>query len=314
MHLRDLTNLLKYLSSLKYIYAKITHGTNTYQNDYQSNFVLLNLIQCHLECKQMAYNHLKFFLEQLKQSTFLQLLKLHIDDLDEKMTENEIREILPNLRKFFFYIRFPAPDTEPHLIEQLFSSSKFMRFNDCRPYYYSFLSLPYTFKRLSNISNNIIYSHLTDKNKEILFSNVEHIVISDTKNQLSPKLIKFINEQFPNLYTVQIKMNELHKNLINDRTSKLNNVKKLILDHVFKSNYKCFKRLLLLTPNIETLIIDYGIICAHRHKLKYDKELLPIRRRIQTLRVLESIDGIPDNVFYDIRNRIFTNLKDLTDG
>ncbi|CAF3649322.1 unnamed protein product, partial [Rotaria sp. Silwood2] len=53
-----------------------------------------------------------------------------------------------------------------------------MWYKDDYPDYYSFLSLPYGFKQLSNVSNHIVYQNLSDKKDILLFPTVEHIEIS----------------------------------------------------------------------------------------------------------------------------------------
>ncbi|CAF3943569.1 unnamed protein product [Rotaria sordida] len=310
INLDDLIYLLNTLRSLKYFYGKIVNEEN-HINENKSNFLLLKLIKCYFECKYIKRNDLNYFLNQLKQSTLLEIFKLKINSMNEKYTENEILEKLPNLKKFSFYIRFHQLHLTSQIIQNEFNNNRLIWYKDDDYYYYSFLSLPYRFKQLSNISNNIVYQNLNNTKDILLFPTVEHIEISYSKDQLNPKLIQFINDQFPNLFTMEIELGKLNKNLMNDKTLILNKIRKLILNYKDERNYYHIKRLLLLTPYIEILIIDYNNIISYKHKLRYDDELLSIRRQIKLLIITNCSHEFNSDEEDYIKNKIFTNLTKL---
>ncbi|CAF2808965.1 unnamed protein product [Rotaria sp. Silwood2] len=148
--LDNLTRLLHTLRSLKYFCGKIVNGEG-HINENKSNFLLSKLIKCHFECKYIKQNDLNYFLIQLKQSTLLKIFKLKINRMDEKYTENEILEKLPDLKRFYFYIRFRQLHLTPQITQNDFNNDRLMWYKDDYPDYYSFLSLPYGFKQLKNI-------------------------------------------------------------------------------------------------------------------------------------------------------------------
>ncbi|CAF3190959.1 unnamed protein product [Rotaria sp. Silwood2] len=308
--LDNLTRLLHTLRSLKYFCGKIVNGEG-HINENKSNFLLSKLIKCHFECKYIKQNDLNYFLIQLKQSTLLKIFKLKINRMDEKYTENEILEKLPDLKRFYFYIRFRQLHLTPQITQNDFNNDRLMWYKDDYPDYYSFLSLPYGFKQLSNVSNHIVYQNLSDKKDILLFPTVEHIEISYSKDQLSPKLIQFINDQFPNLFTMEIELCKLDKNLMNDKKLVLSKVRKLILNYKDERNYYHIKRLLLLTPNIEILIADYNNIVSHRRRLRYDDDLLSIRRQIKLLIITDCSNELDLDEEDYIKNKVFTNLTKL---
>ncbi|CAF3828935.1 unnamed protein product [Rotaria sp. Silwood1] len=261
--LDNLTRLLHTLRSLKYFCGKVVNREG-HINENKSNFFLSKLIKCHFECKYINRNDLNYLLIQLKQSPLLQIFKLKINGMDDKYTENEILEKLSNLKRFYFYIRFRQLHLKPQIIQNEFNNDRLIWYKDDYPDYYSFLSLPYGFKQLSNVSNNIVYQNISDTKDILLFPTVEHIEISYSKDQLSPKLIQFINDQFPNLFTMEIVLCKLDENLMNDKKLVLNKVRKLIVNYKDEINYYHIKRLLLLTPDIEILITAYNNIVSHR--------------------------------------------------
>ncbi|CAF4887837.1 unnamed protein product, partial [Rotaria sp. Silwood1] len=308
--LDNLTRLLHTLRSLKYFCGKVVNREG-HINENKSNFFLSKLIKCHFECKYINRNDLNYFLIQLKQSPLLQMFKLKINGMDDKYTENEILEKLSNLKRFYFYIRFRQLHLKPQIIQNEFNNDRLIWYKDDYPDYYSFLSLPYGFKQLSNVSNNIVYQNISDTKDILLFPTVEHIEISYSKDQLSPKLIQFINDQFPNLFTMEIVLCKLDENLMNDKKLVLNKVRKLIVNYKDEINYYHIKRLLLLTPDIEILITAYNNIVSHRRKLRYDNELLSIRRQIKLLIITDCSNGLASDEENYIKNKIFTNLRKL---
>ncbi|CAF3484176.1 unnamed protein product [Adineta steineri] len=310
LHLTDLTRLLTSFPSLKSFYVKIANG-EYYINENRPNFLLPKLVQCHFECKFITQSDLNYFLDQLKQSTLLQTFKLKINDTEKLYDNDEIVKKLSNFKNIHFYIQFHELDFQHEIIQNAFNNHRLLWYKTDYPNYYSCLSLPYSFKELLNVSNNIVDHNRNDQKDILLFPTVEHIEISYKENQLSPKLIQFINNQFPNLFTIEIRLYNLHEELMNDKNLILNKVRKLIINYTNERSYYDIKRLLLLTSNIEILIIDYINFITHKRKLSHDGELITICRQIKILIITDCTDGLDSDEEDYIRNKIFKNLEKL---
>ncbi|CAF2808947.1 unnamed protein product [Rotaria sp. Silwood2] len=110
---------------------------------------------------------------------------------------------------------------------------------------------------------------------------------------------------------MEIELCKLDKNLMNDKKLVLSKVRKLILNYKDERNYYHIKRLLLLTPNIEILIADYNNIVSHRRRLRYDDDLLSIRRQIKLLIITDCSNELDLDEEDYIKNKVFTNLTKL---
>ncbi|CAF0749327.1 unnamed protein product [Didymodactylos carnosus] len=293
---KDLHILMNNLPLIEYLKVNLEYGIHHQAHHISSiRRIMTKLKTFHIESLEYCVrsDSLKLILDRCP---FVEQLFLNImlgdRHINCRQIQDELLSLLVNLKEFHFYISFVAL-IDQHNLETYFSS-----FN--RPIFaykqHCLFSLPYAFEQLDLVENSIVNCRTT-ANDLCLYSRQHHLkkIVLGGKTAYSLKLFAFIRDMFPNVQILEFtRYCYLEIDLLNDTNLVFNCLHTLVLPCVYQTTFADVKRLLLLTPNLDTVNIYYDLLLRIKSQLEDDVELYPL---CQQLRQLIVFSGFVDKPF-----------------
>ncbi|CAF0953245.1 unnamed protein product [Didymodactylos carnosus] len=221
------------------------------------------------------YDYLELLLSQCCFNLEYLSLNLYIDQfVDGERLEKKLLSKLTKLKVFHFCLRIPVVGNTLNIDDyiQTYKSSYWINNNHSilcfnqplRSRYYCVFSLPFMFNKFCYVSNDLVNYRSNDNNDILLYSKrnkAKQITLYDNTVPYRLELFQIIQKAFPratDLVFLTPHIPCLSDNLLNNEFMMENIVTLILLFEQVK--FKHFRRLLLMTPNIQQLYILQSLV------------------------------------------------------
>ncbi|CAF1175302.1 unnamed protein product [Didymodactylos carnosus] len=302
----DMFILLSQLPSVEYLKIFIRDGTAAddyydYENTYP---ILLHLKEFILSSKHtICYDQIE---PLLLHCPSLNNLSLNLN-LDQYVSAKKLEKLI-KIPKLDFHLRMPEMSAKK--IDKYVNTFKTPAWLNHPVIFYSFLinfclrSLPFK-EHYLHVSNQII-EYLSNISDILLYKEQHKTKIIWLHDMLLKyELIQFIKINFPKLRELSLMACHFDESLMDDINFKMESVR-----HVFMRRYnldfKYFKKLLLMMPNIKELRAKSGVLLSAADQFIEDQELRPICEQIEKIIIDEYKEALDRNIDNEMK-RVFPN-------
>ncbi|CAF0967212.1 unnamed protein product [Didymodactylos carnosus] len=224
------------------------------------------------------FDHMKSFFTNF--GSTIECLSLNIDlmflTVDGKGLEQGLLDKMPRLSSLDLIIHSTVADSDPLDIKtfQSFTWQKFnpiVYWNDRHAHQHTIFTLPYKCDQFHHLSNEFVSSCVSNRPVSLSFKHVRSLSLTTTTS-LTMETFQFIQKAFPNVKTLELtnwikhpldeseedtSVSSVNEDLLFDTTLQIPSVTQFC--HFTWSqydNYKTFRRLLSLFPNLICLELD----------------------------------------------------------